>query len=73
TLFIFTFVVIFALVSIHPTNLDMSTFVFQLGTAYSVISGLFFGSNVLEHFSQSPPRSLSGAEMPAVNHRSDSS
>jgi len=48
---LFTIVVIITIYRVQPGQIDLPSFVFQLAASYSVICGLFFGSNVLEHFS----------------------
>jgi hypothetical protein len=50
TITCFTAIVIFCLSKIDLSRLDLSSFAVQLATGYSVVCGLFFGSNVLEHF-----------------------
>lgn len=48
---LFTIVVIIAVFRVSPDQMNLPAFVFQLAASYSVLCGLFFGSNVLEHFS----------------------
>lgn len=56
SLLLFTFVVIISLYRVPPEQIELPSFVFQLAASYSVICGLFFGSNVLEHYSPSGDR-----------------
>jgi len=42
---------IVALFRVTESRLDLPAYAFQLAAGISVICGLFFGSNVLEHFS----------------------
>lgn len=50
TLFVYSAVIICALIIGSGEPVNLSSFAFQLASAYAILSGLFFGSNVLEHF-----------------------
>ena len=50
TMICFSGMVVFALCKVDPSAIDVPAFAVQLATGYSVVCGLFFGSNVLEHF-----------------------
>ncbi|NUN09660.1 MAG: hypothetical protein HUU54_10835 [Ignavibacteriaceae bacterium] len=51
TVFLFTVVVIITAALLKHDNAVLPSFVFQLASAYGILCGLFFGSNVLEHYS----------------------
>ncbi len=57
TLSVYSFVVLIAVLLLrnHPDILP--SFAFQLASAYGILCGLFFGSNVLEHFSKNGAKS----------------
>jgi hypothetical protein len=60
TISCFTGMMIFCLCKIDLLRFDLSSFAVQLATGYSIICGLFFGSNVLEHFANRDNKSNSG-------------
>jgi hypothetical protein len=49
-LFFFSLVTVIALYRVPAGQVDLPSFVFQLAAAYALICGLFFGSNVMEHY-----------------------
>lgn len=51
TVLLYTFVVMAALLKGNSVG-DMAVFALQVSMGFCGISGLFFGSNVLEHFAQ---------------------
>lgn len=52
TISIFSAAVLTALWILRPTSLDFVSLITTLATSYATLSGLFFGSNILEHFSK---------------------
>ncbi len=50
-LFLYTALNVIAMFRISESRMDLPAYAFQLAAGISVICGLFFGSNVLEHFS----------------------
>ena len=58
TLIAYTLVLIIAITKVPNLVIDVAIFSVQCSMGYSIICGLFFGSNVLEHFADKnkPPR-----------------
>lgn len=52
TLFSFSAVTVLAVCMLKTESAVLPSFVFQLASAYGIICGLFFGSNVLEHYAK---------------------
>lgn len=52
TLFSFSAVAVLAVCILKTEAAVLPSFVFQLASAYGIICGLFFGSNVLEHYAR---------------------
>lgn len=50
TMMIYSAVVVITLFRVQVEQIEVPAFCFQLAAAYSILCGLFFGSNVLEHF-----------------------
>lgn len=48
----FSLLTVFAVVMLQNKPEVLPGFVFQLASAFGVICGLFYGSNVLEHFAK---------------------
>ncbi len=54
TCILYTSCIMFAIAKQKEFQIDMPTFAFQLSFGYSVLSGLFYGSNVATYFSKRP-------------------
>jgi len=64
TLIAYTIVLIITITKVPNLVIDLPIFAVQCSMGYSIICGLFFGSNVLEHFADKriSPQSHGDAE-----------